>query len=88
MKNTLSAIPNSNHIKFIKNIDTSQFLYNDTIPNTFKTKFLEWIKQSKLNAITGIDEYTHVSLTNGSIQIFDHFYFTIKCWYYLFIYGS
>ena len=72
--NTLSAIPNSNHIKFIKDIDTSEFLYDNTIPNIFKTKFLKWIKQSKLNTITGIDEYSHVSLTNGSIQIFDHFY--------------
>jgi hypothetical protein len=72
--NTLSAIPNNSHIKFIESLNTSKFLYDKSIPELFKLNFVKWIKQSTLNKITGLEEYTHVSLTNGSIQIFDHFY--------------
>jgi len=63
----------------IKSIDLTKFvtqadLYDQNLPDRFKKNFVNWISKSKLNSIKGLDNFKYVSLTNGSVQIFDHFY--------------
>ena len=54
--NGLQPIPNKNHEDFFKNIDSSNFLYDDFISTDFYELFIQWIKKSKRNKLTGIDK--------------------------------
>ena len=72
--NGLQPIPNKNHEDFFKNIDSSNFLYDDFISTDFYELFIQWIKKSKRNKLTGIDKFNVLKFSSGSVQIFDHFY--------------
>ena len=41
--NGLQPIPNKNHEDFFKNIDSSNFLYDDFISTDFYELFIQWI---------------------------------------------
>jgi len=70
MQARLEGIKSIDLTKFLKHVN----LYDSDLPDKFKKNFVNWILSSKLNSIKGLDNFNHISLTNGSIQIFDHFY--------------
>ena len=70
MQARLEGIKSIDLTKFLKKID----LYDDTIPNKFKKNFVNWILSSRLNLIHGLQDFNHITLSHGSVQIFDHFY--------------
>jgi len=70
MQTRLEGIRSIDLAKFLKNID----LNNNNLSKEFKKNFVNWISNSKLNNIQGLDKFNSISITNGSIQIFDHFY--------------
>ena len=72
--NGLQPIPNLKHEIFFKSINPSEFLYNPNISEGFLKLFIDWLKNSKNNNIKGLDNFSILKFSNGSVQIFDHFY--------------
>ena len=72
--NGLQPVPNKNHEKFFKNINSSNFLYDHSIIDDFHNKFIDWIKKSRNNKINGLEDFNILKFSSGSVQIFDHFY--------------
>ena len=70
MQARLEGIKSIDLTKFLKHVN----LYDNDLPDKFKKNFVNWISNSKLNTIEGLDKFNSISLSNGSIQIFDHFY--------------
>lgn len=60
--------------KFITELQPMNDLYNDDIPKQFINNFVNWIKNSKLNNLQGLEEFTNRKLCAGTAQAFDHFY--------------
>ena len=46
---------------------------NSTICSTYLNTYRNWINNSKLNTIIGLDNFLHCDYTNGTTEIFDHF---------------
>ena len=72
--NGLQPIPNQNHENFFNSINPSKFLYDSKITEGFLELFVKWLKNSKNNEIKGLDDFSVLKFSNGSVQIFDHFY--------------
>ena len=70
MQARLEGIKSIDLTKFLKHVN----LYDNDLPDKFKKNFVNWISNSKLNTIEGLDRFNSIYLYNGSIQIFDHFY--------------
>ena len=64
--------------KFINSINTSDFLYDQDIANTFSNNFYDWIDSSTNNNLKGLDSFTNRKVISGSIQAFDHWYWKHK----------
>ena len=60
--------------EFIENINPSTDLYNENIQSEFIENFYKWICSSKLNNLTGLNEFTNRKLVAGTAQAFDHWY--------------
>lgn len=63
---------------FINSIDVTNFLYNESIPDTFTNNFYSWINSSKNNNLLGLDYFTNQKIIAGTIQAFDHWYWKHK----------
>lgn len=74
----LTSIKDVEIKNFIESLDSSKFLYDKTLIKKFKKNFIEWLKKSKLNDFSYIDKFDKVSITNGSVHAFDHFYLKNK----------
>ena len=68
-------IPNPKIKQDIISWDKLSSVYDDTILQKFKDKFVSWIASSKYNKLEG---YRDVSYVHGTIQSFDHFYLIQK----------
>lgn len=66
-----AAIQDSATLKVLTTIDVSSALTTDS---NFCTTYLEWIKSDKLNTITGLEEFSYSSYSNGTTEAFDKFY--------------
>lgn len=64
--------------KFIENLNPTTNLYNEDIQQDFTELFFNWINNSKLNNIQGLESFTHRKLCNGTAQAFDHWYWRHK----------
>jgi hypothetical protein len=42
--------------------------------DSFCKKYLEWIKSTKLNTITGLENFSYAAYSNGTTEAFDKFY--------------
>ena len=71
-------IPNSDIKKDIISWNTLTSIYDDTILQKFKDKFVSWIANSKYNRLEGLEAYKDISYVHGTIQSFDHFYLIQK----------
>ena len=80
MKNLRGAkpIPNPLVRKFITDFKRTDLIYDDSILDKFKSKFVSWIKSSKYNKLSGLEVYHSVSYIHGTVQAFDHFYLIQK----------
>lgn len=67
-------IPNPTIKQDIISFNNLSCVYDDTILNKFKNKFVEWISASKYNKLEGLDFYKKIDYVHGTIQTFDHFY--------------
>ena len=66
-------IPNEiikNDITNFKDIN----IYDDTLLDTFKKNFINWIASSTYNKLIGLDEFVNIDFVHGTIQAFDSFY--------------
>ncbi len=71
-------IPNPKIKQDIISWDKLSSVYDDTILQKFKDKFVSWIASSKYNKLEGLEGYRDVSYVHGTIQSFDHFYLIQK----------
>jgi len=53
---------------------SSYYLDSDSVLSDFLSTYIQWIKQSQLNCITGIDSFDQVDYSQGTTESFDHFY--------------
>jgi hypothetical protein len=67
-------VPDSVAFEFIKKSHDPERLFDRTIQSEFLCKFFEWIQESKLNKLHGIEKYNKLSYVHGSTQAFDFFY--------------
>ena len=62
---------------FLQNADWHSFLKNDgkldNLHNSYKHNFKSWIQSSKLNNIRGLDNFPHITITNGTSEAFSMF---------------
>ena len=58
----------------VLSIDSSVFLYDDNILNTFLLTYDNWIKSTKNNHIIGLDNFTHKCYSLGTTESFNFFY--------------
>ena len=63
---------------FISNLRPAVDLYNNSLQDEFVLNFYDWILQSELNSIKGLDKFSSKKLTAGTAQAFDHFYWRHK----------
>tara|TARA_S200000501_G_C20841288_1_gene751685 strand:+ start:1577 stop:2392 length:816 start_codon:yes stop_codon:yes gene_type:complete len=70
----LQPIPNLVHEIFFKNINASNFLYDDNVTDGFYELFVNWLESSVHNEIKGLNNFNVLKFSSGSVQIFDHFY--------------
>ena len=71
-------IPNPNIKQDIISWNKLSSVYDDTILQKFKDKFVSWIASSKYNKLEGLENYKDISYVHGTIQSFDHFYLLQK----------
>jgi len=64
--------------KFVTELNPVKDLYNDDLQETFVEKFYNWINSSKLNTVSGLEEFKNRKLVAGTAQAFDHFYWANK----------
>ena len=83
VKNTLNLedlqrgsrpIPDSTAFEFIKNAHDPSKIFDRNIQSVFLCRFHEWVQESKLNNLEGIEEFNKLSYVHGSTQAFDFFY--------------
>src|SRR3990172_2137933 len=67
-------IPDYNIIKFIQEKTSSHYLYDDKIVPTFIQEYYNWIQQSKLNKLYGLEKFNVLDYSHGTSQTFDFFY--------------
>lgn len=76
-KNTL-PIPNRQHIDLLQHLEQegviSRSLFDLELKEKFLNTYFEWIQQSRLNLLEGIQQYKHLSYVHGTSQAFDLFY--------------
>lgn len=67
-------------IDFLKKCltDGVSSLYDDQVHNNFLSNYVNWIKSTKNNQITGIDSFTKFCFSNGTSESFDKFYMRNK----------
>ena len=71
-------IPNPNIKQDIISWNKLSSIYDDSILQKFKDKFVSWIASSKYNKLEGLEGYKDISYVHGTIQSFDHFYLIQK----------
>jgi len=71
-------IPDKSVRSFIENLSPVEDLFNENISTEFKQNFINWLKSSKLNQLSGVEQFNNAKLTNGTVQIFDHFHYRYK----------
>ncbi len=67
-------IPYSEIINFVNNAVNPKYLYDETINTKFVERYYEWIQQSKLNNLIGLDKFSAVDFVHGTSQAFDFWY--------------
>lgn len=63
---------------FLQTLDPMEELYNPDIQEEFINNFFYWINSSKLNNLTGLENFNNRKLTAGTAQSFDHWYWRHK----------
>jgi len=64
--------------EFILGLQPTKDLYCENIQGNFVKNFFNWISSSKLNNLTGLDNFVNKKLVAGTAQAFDHFYWRHK----------
>lgn len=67
-------IPNSEIIDFINEKVSPKYLYSEEILPAFTNEYYEWIQNSKLNALHGLEKFNQLDFMHGTSQAFDFFY--------------
>ena len=67
-------IPYSEIVNFIDNTVDAKYLYDDGIVPKFVNTYYNWIQQSKLNKLHGLDKFNQVDFVHGTSQAFDFWY--------------
>ena len=67
-------IPNSEVVNFINETVDSSFLYDDNVVPKFVNTYYNWIQQSKLNRLHGLENFDCVEFVHGTSQAFDFWY--------------
>lgn len=65
-------------------MDTS-VLFDESIVYKFLNQYQQWIKESKLNQLHGLEQYPHLAFSAGTSESFDKFYLAnhrrrFRCW--------
>ncbi len=60
--------------QFINDAADDNCLSDVEISKNFILSYVDWIKSTKNNTISGLDEFTHAVYTNGTTEAFDKFY--------------
>lgn len=61
-------------LSVIQNINLLESLIDETVPNRFCNRYLEWIKSTQSNTLIGLDNFPHMAYSNGTTEAFDKFY--------------
>lgn len=61
-------------LNFIKKSIDSSFLYDRNIQGDFLNNYHEWLQNSKLNNLNGLEKFNKLSYVHGTSQAFDFFY--------------
>ena len=67
-------IPNSEIVNFINDKVNAKYLYDDDILPKFVNSYYNWIQQSKLNKLSGLEKFNNLDFVHGTSQAFDFWY--------------
>ena len=67
-------IPDLEMINFVNKNVSPKYLYDENIVPKFVDKCYDWIQQSKLNKLHGLDKFNQVDFVHGTSQAFDFWY--------------
>jgi hypothetical protein len=67
-------IPDSEVINFVNAAVSPKYLYDETIKDRFVERYYDWVQQSKLNTLSGLDKFNSVDFVHGTSQAFDFWY--------------
>ena len=67
-------IPDSTVVDFINNTVDAKYLYDEDIVPKFINRYYEWIQESKLNSLSGLDKFNSIDFVHGTSQAFDFWY--------------
>lgn len=68
------AVQDPDVIAYIKKLNLTDSLWDDTITHSFCTEYTKWISNTSNNTITNLDTFNHSVFSNGTSQAFDMFY--------------
>lgn len=75
---TALPIPNKEHLVFLRALEEKQVisksLFSSTLRDEFLSTYFNWIQQSKLNLLQGLETFKYLSYVHGTSQAFDLFY--------------
>lgn len=72
------AIQDREIINFMRTLNLIDGLWIDTITEDFCEEYIKWIKSTKNNVVSGLDNFNHYVFSNGTSQSFDMFYIKNK----------
>jgi hypothetical protein len=67
-------IPDKEIIDFLNKSVNPKYLYDENIAPKFIKRYYEWVQQSKLNTLHGLDKFNQVDFVHGTSQAFDFWY--------------
>lgn len=65
-------------IEYMKSLDLVNSLWDDTVTKRFCNTYIDWIKTTKNNTVTGLENFTFKVYSNGTSQAFDMFFIKNK----------
>jgi len=72
------AIQDPEIVDFIKHIDFSEALWDNSVTKNFCNAYKNWILSSADNNFIGLNNFTYAIYSNGASQAFDMFYIKNK----------
>jgi len=67
-------IPDKKSIDFLNKTVNPKYLYDENIVPKFLKRYYEWVQQSQLNSLRGLDKFNQIDFVHGTSQAFDFWY--------------